>query len=140
MRSVIRTSKRPLSALAAALLVVQAVLAAWHGAAMAASRLGGTSADRSIVICTAHGTMRVSVDGVLAPVDPSQETGDRSSPDRQLKCPLCLALAADTWIAPAATAFILLNSASAVIVPETQRPLAHAPRGPPRQRGPPTLA
>ncbi len=134
MRVVRGRLKRFQSALLAVLLVVQAVLAAWHGAAMAKSRLSGVSADGSIVICTAHGSMRVMVDGALVPVDPAGDPGQAT-----IKCPLCLALSADVWVAPLSIPLSSEFGARATGVPHEIHLVAHAPRAPPQQRGPPSL-
>lgn len=126
---------RPLSALAAVLLLVQGLLVAWHGAAMAGGRLGGVAADGSIVICTAHGAMRVTAAGDPLPADPAQEPSGAS-----IKCPLCLALSADLWSPPATTAPVVIPFRHAVAAPLRQHVVAHAPRAPPQQRGPPSHA
>ncbi|MEQ1711289.1 MAG: DUF2946 family protein [Hyphomicrobium sp.] len=135
MRIVSRTSQRPLSALVAVLLVLQAVLGAWHGAAMAAAVIGGDRANGTIVICTAHGAMRLTAAGDLLPADPAEEPSGTT-----IKCPLCLALSTDFWMPPSLAAPVAIAFRHAVIVPVREHVVAHAPRAPPQQRGPPSLA
>lgn len=135
MRAAIRPSRRPTSAVLAALLLLQAVLTAWHGAAIAGSRLGGVAGMGSIVICTAHGSVRVAAEGELLPVDPAQDPSGQS-----IKCPLCLALSADVWAPPVAATPVFLSFRGAVVVPPSEHVVAHAPRAPPHQRGPPSHA
>lgn len=135
MRFIRRTSQRPLSALVAVLLVMQAVLGAWHGAAMAAAVIGGDRADGTIVICTAHGSMRVTAEGDLLPADPAHDPSGTT-----IKCPLCLALSADHWAPPSLAAPVPIAFRHAVAVPLQKHVVAHAPRAPPQQRGPPSLA
>jgi hypothetical protein len=138
MRSVLRNAQRSLSIAVAVLVAVQAMLVAWHGAMLSSTRLAaslaGPDAAGTVVICTAHGFVRVAADADGMPL---QGSGDPAGP--AVKCPLCLALSADVWAPPIVS--VLAASAERVSILPTARRVhvAHAPRGPPRQRGPPSL-
>lgn len=124
--------RRPAHALAAVLLAVQALLTAWHGAALSALRI---DAAETIVICTAHGFKRVALDENGEPRDPS--------PDRrggQLKCSLCLALAADVFTPADGLEISLTQTSATAFLPWANSPSVRAPWSYPRQRGPPLHA
>ena len=131
--SATRSLRRPVYALAALLLAAQAMLTAWHGAALSALKFDAASATKSVVICTAHGSVRVALDENGEPRDPTPNRGGG-----EVKCSLCLALAAVAW-APLDDGLQVSPPDASVVafLPWANSPTGPAPWSLPRQRGPP---
>lgn len=128
--------RRPLHAFAAMLLAAQALLTAWHGAALSALNIDAASATETVVICTAHGFVRVALDENGEPHDPTPNRGGG-----EIKCSLCLALAAVAW-APLTDGLQISPPGASIVAfqPWANSPSELAPRSFPRQRGPPLHA